>query len=213
MLIIEHEYEHVLVIHFRLKLLYMYYYEWKKKGLNWESKKLKYEYLKDLSLQTWDTTLYFTLHNHSQFYTLFCALRFEGIKTLQKYQKCKWKCRYGNMGSELGVILKNSKALFKCMAPPSHPFPFFPTAQENMIRVHWCVYNEEVTVSWERSCNSPYRGTGFFGELAEHSCSLMHALMCASDDPSKSKVLLRRCLHKTRTVGLYQYPLLSTQFF
>lgn len=31
MLIIEHEYEHVLVIHFRLKLFYMYYYEWKKK--------------------------------------------------------------------------------------------------------------------------------------------------------------------------------------
>lgn len=121
--------------------------------------------------------------------------------------------QHGIWTSPWSHFKKNSKALFKCMAPPSLPFPFFPTAQENMIRVHWCVYNEEVTVSWERSCNSPYRGTGFLGELAEHSCSLMHALMCASDDPSKSKVLLRHRLHKTHTVRLYQYPLLSAWFF
>lgn len=95
---------------------------------------------------------------------------------------------------------------------PPH-FHFFPTAQENMIRAHWCVYNEEVTVSWERSCNSPYRGTGFLGELAEHSCSVMHVLVCASDDPSKSKVLLRHRVHKTHTVGLYQYSLLCTWMF
>lgn len=47
--------------------------------------------------------------------------------TNSSIRKCKLDFLYGNAGSELlrGVILKNSKALFECMAPPFFPFPFF----------------------------------------------------------------------------------------